>query len=365
MTQHAALFAPLRLGAINAPNRVFMAPLTRNRAHADGTPSDLAAEYYRQRASAGLIIAEATQIDPRGKGYLDTPGIHADAHVAGWRKVTDAVHEAGGRIALQLWHVGRLSHVSLQPNGDAPLAPSALTAEAQVFTANGFEATSAPRALSTDEIFGIVAQYVAGAKRAMDAGFDAIEVHAANGYLIDQFLRDSSNQRDDAYGGSVENRTRFLVEVISAVTDAVGADRVGVRLSPLAGGPHMIDSDPDTTFGYAVDQLNGHGLAYLHFLERMAPDGRSADEEAVLKRVRARWNGVFIGNGAYDGDSGAAAVESGYADAIAFGRPFLANPDLPARIAQGAALNDPIAATFFGGDAVGYTDYPALESQSA
>lgn len=356
-----ALFIPLTLGDITLPNRVLMAPLTRNRAHGDGTPNvGLAARYYAQRASAGLIISEATQISAMGKGYIDTPGIHTPAHVAAWRHITDAVHAAGGRIFIQLWHVGGISHTSLLPSGAAPVTPSGVHVDSQTFLADGFAPVSAPRALALSEIAGVVADYAAAAENARAAGFDGAEIHAANGYLIDQFLHDGTNRRDDAYGGSAENRARLLAEVTDAVTGVFGAGRTGVRLAPTGTYNGMTDSDPEATFATAIDVLNDRGLAFLHFVEGLPGVETSADDHALLDRLRRRWRGLFIANGGYDGDRAAAAVADGRADAVAFGRAFIANPDLPRRLLEGAALNKWDGDTFYGGDARGYTDYPSL-----
>ncbi|MGF1453755.1 MAG: alkene reductase [Alphaproteobacteria bacterium] len=356
-----ALFEPLTLGDLTLPNRVLMAPLTRNRAHPDGTPADMAVPYYRQRASAGLIITEATQINPQGKGYINTPGIHADAHVAAWRRITDAVHDAGGRIFIQLWHVGRISHTSLQPGGVAPLAPSAIRAESMTFTEDGFTPVSAPRAMTVEDIAATVKDYGAAARRALDAGFDGAEIHAANGYLIDQFLRDRTNKRDDAYGGSPENRTRFLAEVTDAVTGVFGPGRVGVRLSPTGTFNDMGDSDPLTTFTAAIDRLTGRGLAYLHLVEKFAVDSLSPEDTALIDALRQRMDGAYLANGDFDGDSGAERIASGTADAITYGRPFISNPDLPRRLRENLPLTTPDQATFYGGDEKGYTDYPAYD----
>lgn len=357
----APLFAPLAIGAIEAPHRVLMAPLTRNRAHGDGAPNEMAIEYYRQRAGAGLIFTEATQISPMGKGYLDTPGVHDAKHVDGWRKIVDAVHDAGGRIVLQLWHVGRISHVSLLPPGERPLAPSAVRAAAQTFGPNGFVDVSEPRAMSLDDIATTIAEYRTAAENAKAAGFDGVETHAANGYLIDQFLRDGSNKRDDDYGGSADNRTRFLREAVGAAVDVFGADRVGVRLSPTGAFNDMSDSDPASTFAAAVDALNDFGLAYLHMVETFPGEESSADDKRVVADLKKRWKGAYIANGGFDATSAAEAIRNGDADAVAFGRPYIANPDLPVRYARGAALNEPDQDTFYGGGAEGYTDYPFLE----
>ena len=358
------LFTPIRAGALDLSNRVVMAPLTRNRARAeDDAPVDMHAEYYAQRADAGLIISEATQISPEGKGYAWTPGIYGDAQIEGWKAVTDAVHAKGGRIVLQLWHVGRISHTSLQPDGQAPVAPSAITADAKTFDGEGFVPTSAPRALETAEIPRLIADYVRAAENAKAAGFDGVEVHAANGYLLDQFLRDGANKRTDAYGGSVENRVRLLGEVVEAVAGVWGADRVGVRLSPFSNAGDLTDSDPITTFGAAIDRLNALGLAYLHLVEGQTGGPRT--EEADLAALRGRWSGVYMANNGYDRQSAIEAVESGRADLVAFGRPYIANPDLAERLARNAPLNGPDPDTFYGGGREGYTDYPFLDASKA
>ena len=353
------LFTPIQLGALALPNRVVMAPMTRNRAGAGNLPGALAAEYYRQRASAGLIVTEATQVSPQGVGYPGTPGIHSDDQVTGWRRVTDAVHAAGGRIFLQLWHVGRISHPSLQPDGVLPVAPSAIAAKGDAFTASGPQPFVTPRALETAEIPGIVAQFENGARHALEAGFDGIEIHGANGYLVDQFLRDGTNRRTDRYGGSLENRARFLLEVAEAVAGVWGANRVGVRISPRSDFNDMHDSDPASTFGYAAQALAPLGLAYLHVVE---PVGDAAPLAPALK---AAFGGPLMVNGAYTRPLAEAALARGEADLVSFGASFLANPDLPLRLARNAPLNAPDPTTFYGGDARGYTDYPALEDALA
>lgn len=358
---HAGLFSPLQVGAVTAPNRVFMAPLTRNRAHANGVPNAMAETYYAQRASAGLIITEATQISPMGKGYKDTPGIHAAAQIAAWHRITEAVHRAGGRIFLQLWHVGRISHVSLLPGGVQPVSSSAIRAETSTFTAAGFEPVSEPRALTISEIAATVEDYARAAHNAIAAGFDGVEIHAANGYLIDQFIRDSVNQRTDEYGGSATNRVRFLREVTEAVCSEIGARRTGVRLSPMGQFNAPRDSDPEATFGTAVDLLNTFGLAYLHFFNRGNGANTPADEIELQKRLRRRFDGPFIANGGFDAATAAPWIAAGDADAIAFGQSFIANPDLPERIAGGAELNVPDGMTFYGGNEKGYTDYPFMD----
>ena len=355
----AALFSPLRVGAIEVGNRIVMAPLTRNRAAAGNVPSPLAATYYTQRASAGLLIAEATQICPEGQGYIATPGIHSAAQIAGWKAVTAAVHAAGGRIVLQLWHVGRISHTSLQPGGVAPVAPSAIAAQAKTFTAEGLVDVSAPRALRLDEIPALVRTYATAARNAIAAGFDGVEVHAANGYLIDQFLRDGSNRRSDAYGGPIEHRARLLVEVTAAVAAAIGADRVGVRLSPAASFNDVHDSAPQSLFEYAVQQLDALRIAYVHVIE--GETGGTRDVDFDFAALRRRFRGTWMVNNGYDRASAAAAINAGAADLVAFGRLFIANPDLVRRLRENAALNALDASTLYGGDAHGYTDYPALD----
>lgn len=361
MTVEDLLFQPLQLGPYETRHRIFMAPLTRNRAQPDGTPSPLAAEYYGQRAHAGLIITEATQISPEGKGYLNTPGIHAPEHVAAWARITEAVHAHGGLIALQLWHVGRISHVSLQEGGRQPVAPSAIRANAKTFTAQGFEEVSEPRALETGEVARVVEDYARAAKHARDAGFDLVEVHAANGYLIDQFLQSNTNRRNDAYGGSAQNRTRFLKEVIEAVANVWGANRVGVRLSPTGVFGDMADGNREETFSVAYEALNPYGLAYLHVVERFA--GTASDEnEALLDRLHGRWRGAYIANGDISPGRAREILSRGRADAIAFGRAYIANPDLAARIRKGAPLAEGDPATYYGGDHRGYTDYPPMEA---
>ena len=350
------LFDPIKIGSVELQNRMVMAPLTRSRAAAGFVPGPLAPLYYAQRASAGLIISEATQISQQGQGYFDTPGIYTDAQTAGWRKVTEAVHEKGGKIFLQLWHVGRISHSSFQPDKNLPVAPSALAAIGEVRTASGEKVPyEMPRALTIDEIQAIVAQYGSAAERAKAAGFDGVEIHAANSYLIDQFLRDGVNHRTDEYGGSVQNRARFLLEATMAVVDVWGGDRVGVRLSPRAETENLKDSDPIQTFGYAADALNRFSLAYLHTREPLVTDGT-----AVTPRLREIFHGPLIINQQFTRETAAEAIESGAADLVAFGVPYIANPDLVERFKQHASLNEPDKTTFYGGGEKGYTDYPTL-----
>ncbi|QSQ18884.1 alkene reductase [Pyxidicoccus parkwayensis] len=350
------LFTPITVGSLKLPSRIVMAPMTRNRAAEGQVPTPLMAEYYAQRASAGLLITEATQFSLQGYGYPNTPGIHTDAQVAGWRRVTDAVHARGGRIFLQMWHVGRISHPVMQPGGALPVAPSAIAAEGTLYTVEGPKSFVTPRALELSELPGIVQGFANGARRAMEAGFDGVEVHGANGYLLDQFLRDGSNHRTDAYGGSVENRARLLLEVTEAVAGAIGADRTGVRLSPMNPFNSMSDSDPAKTFSYAAGALDKLGLAYLHV---MAPVP-APETPRILPLIRERFRGPLMTNGGHTLQSANAVLNDKLADLVSFGSTFLANPDLPERLLKGAPLNTPDSSTFYGGDARGYTDYPAL-----
>jgi N-ethylmaleimide reductase len=357
MSTSQPLFTPFQLGALKLPHRIVMAPMTRNRAAEGQVPTALMAEYYAQRASAALLITEATQASLQGYGYPNTPGIHTDAQQEGWRRVTDAVHARGGRIFLQMWHVGRISHPVMQPGGALPVAPSAIAATGELFTTQGPKTFVTPRALEAHEIPGIVREFAEGARRAKAAGFDGVEVHGANGYLIDQFLRDGSNHRTDAYGGSVEKRARFLLEVTEAIAGVLGADRVGVRLSPTNPFNSMSDSDPARTFGYAAGELNKLGLAYLHVMEPMVA---APGAPRLLPLLRERFQGPLMTNGGYTPEGANAVIQERLADLVSFGAPFLANPDLPERFARKAALNTPDRNTFYGGDARGYTDYPAL-----
>ncbi len=356
-----ALLSPITLGDLTLNNRMVMAPLTRCRAGAGNVPTALMAEYYRQRATAGLIISEASQIVPEGQGYPSTPGIHSADQVAGWRQVTAAVHAAGGTMVLQLWHVGRVSHSSFQPGGGLPVSASAIAIQGEGRTADFSKAPyETPRALDTAEIPALVQAYADAAARAMDAGFDGVEIHAANGYLIDQFLRDGSNHRSDAYGGSLDNRLRFLREITEAVTARIGAARVGVRISPLQPANGMFDSDPEATFSAVVRLLDGFGLAYLHIAGMGTEQPGAAGPFFDLNRLRRLWSGRLIVNFCYTQASAEAALAAGQTDAVAFGVPFIANPDLVARFARHAPLNAPNPDTFYGGGAEGYTDYPFL-----
>jgi len=355
------LFEPTQLGPLRLANRIVMAPLTRSRANVEGVPRPLMAEYYAQRASAGLIIAEGTNISPQGRGYALTPGLYTDAQVEGWRVVTRAVHARGGRIFPQLWHVGRISHPSLQPGGALPVAPSAIRPNATSYTDRGLQPCETPRALSTDEIPTIIEDYRKAAGRALAAGFDGVEIHAANGYLIEQFLRDSTNKRVDAYGGARENRARLLLEVAAAVAGVCGSERVGVRLSPLSpvNGADL-DSDPAATYGYVVNRLNALHLAYIHVIEGVTQGAREVPGGFDLQRLRRMFKGCYMANNGYDLRLALQAREQGRADLISFGRLYIANPDLVERFKRGAPLNVPDSTTFFGGGASGYTDYATL-----
>ena len=355
------LFRPVRLGPYQLTNRIVMAPLTRSRASENAIPRPLMAKYYAQRASAGLIIAEGTNISPQGRGYAFTPGIYNEMQVEGWRQVTEAVHARGGRIFPQLWHVGRISHPSLQPGGDLPVAPSAICPKATSYTAAGFTPCVAPRALATAEISEIIAQYRSAARNALAAGFDGVEIHAANGYLIEQFLRDSTNKRTDAYGGSRENRARFLLEVAEAVAGVCGGERVGIRLSPLSPvNDAALDSDPEGTYTYVVERLNAFNLAYIHVIEGVTQGTREVPQGFDLQILRRLFKGRYMANNGYDLGLALEARRRNLADLIAFGQLYIANPDLVERLRVGAPLNVPDRKTFFGGAAVGYTDYPTL-----
>jgi N-ethylmaleimide reductase len=348
------LFLPFRLGNIELNNRLVMAPMTRSRALAHNVPNPAAVTYYAQRASAGLIVTEATQVSPQGVGYIRTPGVHSAAQVAGWTRITEAVHRAGGTIFLQLWHVGRISHPDFH-GGELPVAPSAIAAQGQVFTAKGPQPMVTPRALSLTELPGIVEQFRRGAENAKAAGFDGVELHGANGYLLDQFLRDGTNRRSDAYGGTVENRARLPLEITKAVIEVWGADRVGYRISPNGAFNSMSDSDPIRTFSYMTDELNKLGIIYLHVVDPVADGARR-----MSPLLRRKFDRSYIVNGGFDLETGTAAIRDGEADLVAFGTPFLANPDLPQRYRINAPLNVPDQATFYAGEDKGFTDYPAL-----
>jgi N-ethylmaleimide reductase len=354
------LFDSLQVGALNLPNRILLAPLTRTRAGLAHLPNDLMAEYYAQRASGGLLITECTMVAPNTSAFSTEPGIYSAEQIAGWKKVTEAVHAKGGRIYMQIWHAGRAAHPAMNA-GAENVSSSAIAIDGEVHTPQGKLPNVAPRALTLQEIPTIVAAYVQGAKNAMAAGFDGVEVHGANGYLIDQFLRDSANQRSDAYGGSLENRARFLFEVLTAVSAAIGADRVGLRLSPLNSYNSMIDSDPIALIGFLAERLNAFNLAYLHV---MRSDFFQAQKGDVMTVARSHYQGVLIGNMGYTPEEAEQAISEGKLDAVAFGTAFLANPDLPERIQAGAELNTPNPATFYTPGPEGYTDYPAMAVMS-
>lgn len=355
------LFSPARFGAIELANRVVMSSLTRCRAGAGDVPTDLMAEYYRQRSTAGLILTEASPISPMAHGYPRTPGIHSDAQMAGWSRVTDTVHKAGGKIALQLWHVGRISHPDLLPGGALPVAPSALRPAGQVFTGQGMKDFVTPRALETSEIPALVQSYAQAARHALDVGFDGVEVHAGNGYLLDQFLRSSTNLRDDAYGGGKEKRARLLLEVLDAVCTTVGNDRVGLRISPVSAFNDLEDEAPQATFEYVVGELNSRKLAFLDILQGTGGLPREQWLPFDYDRLRMIYSGNLIRNNGYDFAGAQAALAEGGADAIAFGRLILANPDLVQRFRLGAPLNQPDYEKLYAGEEKGYTDYPCLK----
>jgi N-ethylmaleimide reductase len=363
MTETIDIFTPFRLGGIDLPNRIVMAPMTRNRAGPGNAPTTLNATYYAQRASAGLIVAEASQVSPQGIGYPGTPGIHSAEQIAGWRLVTDAVHAAGGRIFLQLWHVGRISHPSLQPGGALPVAPSAIAPAGQAWTLDGMKPYVTPRALETAEIAAIVAQFRWGAAKAKAAGFDGVEVHAAHGYLLDQFLRDSTNRRTDRYGGGAQNRARLLIEVMEAVASEWGPERVGVHLSPTNLAFNDIsDSDPANTFTTAVRALDSLGLGYLHLVEPGPADPVGEGPRLDAKFFRPLWRTALVANKAYDLARANAVLGSGDIDLVSFATLFIANPDLSERLRRGGPFNTAERKTFYGGGAGGYTDYPSLGS---
>jgi N-ethylmaleimide reductase len=360
------LFSPFRLGDLKLKNRLVMAPLTRNRA-TKGTdaPRELNAEYYRQRSGAGLIITEATQISQQGQGYIWTPGLYTEAQVEGWKLVTDTVHAAAGRIFVQLWHVGRISHVSLQPGNAAPVAPSAIQAKTKTFIETGFADVSMPRALESEEIPLVVRDYLAAAENAQRAGFDGVEVHAANGYLLEQFLRDSTNTRTDAYGGSIENRARLTLEVVDALLRVYDRHRVGIRISPVTpANDAPLDSHPQKTYGYLVEELGRRGIGYIHVVEG-ATGGPRDNAPFDYETLRRDFPGAYIANNGYTKDLAIDALRHDRADLIAFGKLYIANPDLDVRLRTGAALNEWDKASFYGGDAKGYTDYPSLSGSAA
>jgi N-ethylmaleimide reductase len=359
------LFEPYKLGAVTLTNRTVMAPLTRNRALPGNVPNPLAIEYYSQRASAGLLVTEGTPVSQQGQGYQDVPGIYTKDQIAGWKKVTEAVHAKGGHIYMQIWHVGRISHVSLQQNGGAPVAPSAIPAKTKTFVNNTFTDVSEPRALELGEIPGIIDSFARGAANAVEAGFDGVEIHGANGYLLDQFARDSTNKRTDAYGGSLENRAKLMLEVSRAVAKEIGADKTGIRISPVTPANDAVaDSNAQKLFDYIVDGLSAEKLVYLHVVEG-ATGGPRDIAPFDYASLRKRFSGTYIANNGYDLALANKVLAANEADLIAFGKPFISNPDLVERLKTGAPLNEPDKATFYGGGAKGYTDYPVLGAKQA
>ncbi|HLL27272.1 MAG TPA: alkene reductase [Xanthobacteraceae bacterium] len=348
------LLSPYELGELPLKNRMVLAPMTRSRAIAGNVPNPIAAAYYAQRAGAGLIVTEATQVSPQGVGYIRTPGIHSEEQVAGWKKITDAVHRAGGTIFLQLWHVGRISHPDFH-DGELPVSASAIAATGTVFTAKGPQPMVTPRALELREIPGIVEQFKRGAENAKAAGFDGVELHGANGYLLDQFTRDGTNKRTDTYGGSVKNRARLPLEVTEAVIGVWGPGRVGYRISPNNPFNSMSDSNPVEIFSYLATELDARGVVYLHVVDPVADGGKR-----ISPILQGNFDGTYIVNGGFDAEAADAAIHRGETDLVAFGVPFLANPDLPERYRQKAVLNKPDQNTFYAGEEKGYTDYPAL-----
>lgn len=365
MYSPTTLLSKTRLGPYELQNRMVMAPMTRNRAGTGNAPQRMNVEYYAQRATAGLIITEATQVSEQGVGYPSTPGIHTGEQVEGWRAITEAVHDRGGRIFLQLWHVGRISHPSLQPDGELPVAPSAVKPAGEAMTYEGLEPFVEPRALETEEVSGIVEQFRRGAENALEAGFDGVEIHGANGYLLDQFVRDNTNLRDDRYGGSVENRARLHLEITEAVVGVWGAERVGMRLSPSGTFNDMHDSDPETTFGHLTRELDRFGMAYLHVVEPNHHDVQNGEQAVYSGQLGKLFEGPIMVNGDYDLDSAERVIEEGQADLVSFGKLFLANPDLPERFRKDTALNEPDRESFYGGDHRGYIDYPSLDEDAA
>ena len=361
MTTHA-LYSPFKLGNLTLNNRCVMAPLTRNRANTEREPVDINVTYYEQRSTAGLIIAEATQICPEGQGYISTPGIYSEGQIQSWKKITDAVHKENGKICLQLWHVGRISHSELLPNNMAPQAPSAIRAKAKTFISSGLANVSEPRALEIDEIKSLTMQYAEATLKAQKAGFDMVEVHAANGYLIDQFLRDKTNHRTDEYGGSIENRARFLLDVIDEMITVYPPNLIGCRISPASTFNDIDDSDPQTLYSYVVSELGKRKLAYIHIIEGETGGPRDANPKvnfAELKKLFKAHGGMNImTNNGYNKSMAESAIENGEADLVAFGVPFLANPDLVKRLENNYPLNTPDQKSFYGGTEKGYTDYP-------
>ncbi len=364
MDTHLAtdLFGPVRMGPLTLANRIVMAPLTRSRAGAGGVQGEMNARYYAQRASAGLIVSEATNISPQGRGYALTPGVFSEAQVAGWRLVTDAVHASGGHIVCQLWHVGRISHPDLQIDGALPVAPSAIRPNGKAFTETGLQTIPTPRTLRTDEMAGIVADYRHAAECARRAGFDGVEIHAANGYLIDQFLRTGTNHRTDAYGGPVQNRVRLLVEVAQAVTAVWGGDRTGVRFGPASSANDIEDADPQTTFGHAVAEMDRLGLVYIHVIEGQTQGPRDAIPGFDFAALKRAFRGLYMSNNGLNLDLAVQARRTETADLLCFGRPFMSNPDLVERLRAGVPLAPEAPKdVWYGGRDHGYTDYPRLD----
>jgi len=362
MSSSSVLYQPYTLGSLTLANRMVMAPLTRSRANERLAPTDLMRTYYEQRAGAGLIVTEATQVCPEGQGYIGTPGIYSEEQVAGWKKVVDAVHAKGGKICMQLWHVGRISHTFFQPGNVAPVAPSAVRANAKVFIPSGFDDVSMPRALTVDEIKALVATFRQAAENAKRAGFDMVEVHGANGYLIDQFLRDKTNQRQDVYGGSIQNRARFLLEVVDAVCEVYPAARVGSRISPASTFNDIDDSNPQELFTYVVTELGRRGLGYLHVIEGQTGGARDARPEVNFPMLESLFKSsgghAVMANNGYSREMAESTVQDGKAELIAFGVPFISNPDLVERFKHGYPLNQADQNTFYSGGEKGYTDYP-------
>ena len=365
MSPPTKLLEPFKLGPITLPNRLVMAPLTRNRAVPPGmVPSPLAVDYYGQRASAGLLVTEASQVSQQGQGYQDTPGIYSKEQVGGWQRVTDRVHERGGRIFIQIWHVGRISHTSLQPGGGKPVAPSAIRAKGKTFVNGIFTEISEPRALELSEIAGIIEDFRRATANANAAGFDGVEIHGANGYLLDQFAKDGANKRTDAYGGSIEHRARLMLEVAKAVASEAGAERTGIRISPVTPANDVSDSNPQPLFDHIAGQLDALKLTYIHVIEG-ATGGPRDFATFDYASLRKRFRGAYIANNGYDFELATKQLAANAADLIAFGKPFISNPDLVERLKRGAPLNAWDKATFYGGGAKGYTDYPTLEAAEA
>ncbi|WP_394746928.1 alkene reductase [Spongiimicrobium salis] len=358
------LFNPVKIGRYTAKNRIFMAPMSRYRALEGGIPSATTVEYYRQRATAGIIMAESTQIN-KGAGGINCPGIYTEEQVASWKKVTEAVHQEGGRIFLQLWHSGRASHSSILAEGFEVVAPSAIASKDQVMTYDGMQSPTMPRGLTLEEIQELRSDFVRANRNAMEAGFDGVEIHAAGGFLIDTFLQEATNQRTDAYGGSLENRYRFLEEVMNDTVEIWGADRVGIKLSPTSTYNTMGAGDVLKTFSYVISKLNTYKLAFLEVNEEMPFTTLAAEKRAILNELQQSWEGAYIANGNYTATTGAKRIEEGKATAISYGRFFIANPDLPERFKQNSPMNELDPHTFYGGDHKGYTDYPSLAEETA